>query len=379
VAEDRVKRRLAAILADVVGHSGLIDDHEEGTPAALAAACGCSHSANGRRAFLATAAGGFLAVASQASSQPATKQWRIGFIANAPASTSPEQARLWEVFLAALRTHGYIEGTNITIERRYHGGKIDRFPQLVAELVQAKVDVLLVGSGPGVRAAKEATATIPIVMTGASDPVGAGLVASLAHPGGNVTGIADYQVDLIPKRLELLKVAVPSLRRIVNIFGNFGGFDAAKLAAIDREQDAAAQALGVTLARVQMNTPEEFGKVASAVLSERPDALLLSPNPTNFLMRRDLAEFARRQGLPSMAGSREHVSAGIMMSYGVDTADILRTLARFVDRILKGVNPGDLPVEQPTKFDLVVNLKTATALGLTIPPAILAQADEVIE
>jgi putative ABC transport system substrate-binding protein len=307
------------------------------------------------------------------------KQWRIGFIGNSPASTNPEQARLWDVFLEALRTRGYIEGTNVTIERRYHEGKTERFPQLVAELVQAKVDVLLVGSGPGVRAAREATATIPIVMTGASDPVGAGLVASLARPGGNVTGIADYQVDLIPKRLELLKAAVPSVRRVVNIFGNFGGFDAVKLATLDREQDAAAQALGVILARVQMNTPEEFGKVTSAVLSERPDALLLSPNPTNFLMRRDLAEFARKQRLPSMAGTKEHVAAGIMMSYGVDLADTVRTLARFVDRILKGANPGDLPVEQPTKFDLVINLKTATALGLMIPPAILAQAEEVVE
>jgi putative ABC transport system substrate-binding protein len=233
--------------------------------------------------------------------------------------------------------------------------------------------------GPGVRAAKEATTTIPIVMTGASDPVAAGLVASLAHPGGNVTGVADYQVDLIPKRLELMKAAVPSVRRVVNIFGNFGGFDAAKLAALDREQDAAAQALGVTLARVQMNTPEEFGQATRAVLSERPDALLLSPNPTNFLMRRDWAEFVQKQRLPSMAGSREHVLAGIMMSYGVDFADILRTLARFVDQILKGANPGDLPVEQPTKFELVINLKAAKALGITIPQSLLLRADEVIQ
>jgi putative ABC transport system substrate-binding protein len=332
-----------------------------------------------RRAFLVTGAGGFLAAASQVAAQTATKHWRIGFIGISPASTSPEQAQLWEVFLEALRSRGYIEGTNITIERRYHEGKTERFPNLVAELVQAKVDVLLVGSGPGVLAAKEATATIPIVMTGASDPVGAGLVASLSHPGGNVTGIADYQVDLIPKRLELLKAAVPSVRRVVNIFGNFGGFDAAKLAALDRGQDDAAGALGVTLVRVQMDTPEEFGKVTSAVLSERPDALLLSPNPTNFLMRRDLAEFARKQRLPSIAGNREHVLAGIMMSYGVDIADTVRTLARFVDRILKGANPGDLPVEQPTKFDLVINLKTAKALGLTMPPVLLTTADEVIE
>ena len=332
-----------------------------------------------RRTFLETAAGGFLANASRASAQPATKHWRIGIIGNSPPSTSPEQTRLWEVFLEALRSRGYIEGTNITIERRYHQGKIERFPQLAAELIEAKVDVLLVGSGPGVRAAKEATATIPIVMAGASDPVGAGLVASLSRPGGNITGIADYQADLIPKRLELLKAAVPSVGRVAFIFGNFGGFDAAKLAALDREQDAAAQALGITLARVQMNTPEEFEKVTSVVLSERPDAVLLNPNPPNFLKRSDWAEFARQQRLPSMAGNREHVLAGIMISYGVDNADIFRTLARFVDRILRGANPRDLPVEQPTKFDLVINVETAKALGLTIPPTILAQAAEVIE
>ncbi|HEY3032951.1 MAG TPA: ABC transporter substrate-binding protein, partial [Bradyrhizobium sp.] len=202
---------------------------------------------------------------------------------------------------------------------------------------------------------------------------------SLSRPGGNITGIADYQVDLFPKRLELLKAAVPSVGRVALIFGNFGGFDAAKLAALDREQDAAARALGITLARVQMNTPEEFEKVTSVVLSERPDAVLLNPNPSNFLKRSDWAEFARQQRLPSMAGNREHVLAGIMISYGVDNADIFRTLARFVDRILRGANPRDLPVEQPTKFDLVINLETAKALGLTIPPTILAQAAEVIE
>jgi putative ABC transport system substrate-binding protein len=332
-----------------------------------------------RRIFLVTAAGGFLAAASPVAAQSAARHWRIGVVGNWPASTSPEQMQLWEVFVEALHSRGYIEGTNLTIERRYNEGKIERFPQLVAELVQAKVDVLLVGSGPGVRAAKEATATIPIVMSAASDPVGAGRVASLAHPGGNVTGIADYQVDLIPNRLELLKAAVPSVRRIMNIEGNFGGFDAAKLAAIDAEQDAAAQALGVTLARVQMNTPEEFGNATSAILSERPDALLLSPNPTNFIRRRDWAEFALKERLPSRAGGKEHVSAGIMMSYGVDLADIFRTLARFVDRILQGANPGDLPVEQPTKFELVINLNTAKALGLTIPPSLLAAAGVVIE
>jgi ABC-type uncharacterized transport system substrate-binding protein len=196
-------------------------------------------------------------------------------------------------------------------------------------------------------------------MTSASDPVAAGLVASLAHPGGNVTGIADYQVDLIPKRIELLKAAAPSVRRVVNIFGNFAGFDAAKLAALHDEYVAAAHALGVTLLAVQMNTPDEFDKTIRAIRLEKPDALLLSPNPTNFLKRYDWADFAQKQKLPSMAGTKEHVRAGIMMSYGVDFASIYRTTARFVDQILKGASPGDLPVEQPTKFELSISLKTA--------------------
>ena len=332
-----------------------------------------------RRTFLVSVAGGLLCAPWRTRAQPVAKQWRVGFIGSAPASANPEQAHLWEVFLQAMRERGYVEGTNYTLERRYHEGKIERFPQLVTELVRANVDVLIVGTSPGVRAAKEATSTIPIVMLSASDPVGAGLVASLARPGGNVTGIADYQLDLIPKRLELLKQAVPSARRVVFLFGNYGGFSGEKLAAINAEQDAAARALGVSFLRVSMNTPEEFGKATEAILAQRPDALMLSPNTTNFLKRRDLAEFAREYRLPSIAAQREHADAGALMSYGASFDAILRTTARFVDQILKGARPGDLPVEQPTKFDLIVNLKTAKALGLTMPPSLLVRADEVIQ
>jgi putative ABC transport system substrate-binding protein len=332
-----------------------------------------------RRIFVLSTTASVVVGGTRALAQPPTKQWRIGFIGNSPPLTSPEQTRLNDVFISALRERGYVEGMNLVIERRYHEGRIERFPQLANELVQAKVDLLIVGNGPGVRAAKEATASIPIVMTGASDPVASGLVQSLSHPGGNVTGIADYQVDLIPKRLELLKAAVPSIRRVANIHSNFTGLEGDKYALLHREQDAAAQALGITLIRLQMNRPEEFEKTTSALLVERPDALLLSPNPPNFLLRRGLAEFALRQRLPSMAGTREHATAGILMSYGVDNAVVLRMAARFVDQILKGARPGDLPIEQPTKFDVVVNLRTANALGLSIPRSVLLRADELIQ
>lgn len=313
-----------------------------------------------------------------ASAKPAGKVWRIGYIGTSPL-TYPEQARIWDAFLETLRDFGYIEGKNLAFEMRYSEGNIERFPALAAELSRLNVDVIVVGSGPGARAAKEATTRIPIVMTGASDPVGAGLVASLGRPGGNLTGIADYQVDLIPKRLELLKTVAPKVTRVANLFGNFGGFDAAKLAALDTEQDAAAQALGVTLLRFQMNTPQDFDTTTAAVVRENLDALLLSPNPTNFVLRHELAAFALKQRLPAMAARREEVLAGTLMSYGPNLADIYRSVAIYINKIFKGSRPADLPVEQPTKFELVINMKTAKALGLTIPQSLLLRADEVIQ
>ena len=330
-----------------------------------------------RRKFVASMV--TLAVTSQSvNAQPAGKVWRIGYIGTTPL-TSPEQARIWDGFLEAMQKFGYVEGKNLAIELRFSEGNIERFPALAAELVRLNVDVIVVGSAPGTRAAKEATATIPIVMTGTSDPVGAGLVASLAHPGGNITGIADYQVDLIPKRLELLKTAAPKVTRVANLIGNFGGFDPAKLAALNAEQDAAAQALGVTLLRIQMNTPQDLESATAAVVRENPDAMLLNPNPTNFVLRHELAAFALKQRLPAIAARREEVLAGTLMSYGPNFADNYRIVATYVDKIFKGAKPADLPVEQPTKFELVINMKTAKSLGLTIPQPLLLRADEVIQ
>ena len=330
-----------------------------------------------RRTFVGGIAAGLL-IAPLAAAQQAGKVWRIGFIRHVPATT-PEAARNWEAFRQALQESGYIEGKNLAFELRFSEGKIERFPALAAELVGLKVDVIVVGSAPGAKAAMEATAKIPIVMAGTSDPVGAGLVASLARPGGNVTGIADYQVDLIPKRLELLKTVAPKVVRVANVFGNFGGFDAAKRAAITSEQDAAAKALGVSLLRLQMNTPQDFDATIATIVRERPDALLLSPNPTNLILRNNLAEFALKQRLPTMAARREEALAGMLMSYGPSLTDESRRVAVYVDKIFKGAKPADLPIEQPTKFELVINLKTAKALGLTIPQSLLLRADEVIQ
>ncbi|SCK27411.1 putative ABC transport system substrate-binding protein [Variovorax sp. HW608] len=331
-----------------------------------------------RRTFIGSTVTLVATVSLPANAQSVGKVWRIGYIGSAPL-TDPEQARIWGTFLETLRSFGYIEGQNLAFEMRFSKGNIERYPALAAELVRLNVDVIVVGSAPGARAAKEVTATIPIVMAGTSDPVGAGLVASLAHPGGNITGVADYQVDLIPKRLELLKTVATQATRVANLFGNFGGFDAAKLAALDTEQDAAAHSLGVTLLRFQMNTPQDFDATTAAVVREHPDALLLSPNPTNFILRHELAAFALKQRIPTMAARREEALAGMLMSYGPSLADLARHVAIYVDKIFKGSKPAELPVEQPTKFELVINMKTAKALGLAIPQSLLLRADEIIQ
>ena len=315
------------------------------------------------------------------SAQPAGKVWRIGYLGNTPRGSSPEAEKIFEVFLQTLRERGFVEGRNLSFEFRYTEGVVERSPALVAELVRFGVDVIVISGGgtPAVRAAKEATATIPIVMVGFSDPVGVGLVASLARPGGNVTGMADLQIDLINKRLELLKAAVPKIARVAFVAGNYSGLDVAKNDALVKERDAAAQAMGVSVLRVSMNTPQDFENATAAIARARPDALLISPNPTNFILRKELAEFALRQRLPTIAARRQEAAAGALMSYGPSIDDIFRKAAIYVAKIFNGAKPADLPIEQPTKFEFVINLKTAKALGLTIPQSLLLRADEVIQ
>ncbi len=326
-----------------------------------------------RRTFVAMGAGALLAgMRGEAYAQPTAEVRRIGWLGNTM------DARVQEVLSLALRERGYVEGRNLVVLRRFAEGKDERFPALAAELIGLKPDVIMSLTGPGTAAAKAATSTIPIVMVGISDPVGRGLVSKLGGPGANITGIASLNVDLYPKRLELLKAAVPKTARVASI-GNSAGQEPARLAALVQSADAAAKGMDVTLVRFELNAPAEWKGVTDAIVRERPDAMILSSVAINLRLRREIAEFAAEQRLPAIGAFREQAIAGILMSYGPDYDEVIRDAVTYVDRILKGAKPGDLPVEQPTKIMLVINLKTAKALGITIPQSLLLRADEVIQ
>ena len=327
-----------------------------------------------RRTFLAGTGAVLLAAPLAVEGQQAGKVWRVGYLG----TTDPAVSVLFEALRHGLQEHGYVEGRNLVIERRFSGGVDARLPALASELIRLKVDILIAAGGAATVAAKEATATIPIVMAGASDPVKRGLVTSLARPGGNITGIEDYLTELNVKRLELLKMAVPKMARVA-VLTNVSNWEPAKRAALYKEQDAQAQTIGVTVSRVELAAPSEFDSATAAIIRGRPDALSLAPSPINVALRNEIAEFAIKHRLPSAGPSRGFAVAGILLSYGPDFAVIFRRAADYVDKILKGAKPADLPIEQPTKFELVINLKTAKALGLTIPPSLLRRADEVIQ
>jgi putative ABC transport system substrate-binding protein len=315
-----------------------------------------------------------LAVAVITQAQQPAKVSRIGYLSNTDAAS--ESARVEGIRLA-LRKRGLIEGQNIAVEYRYAEGKVDRAPELAAELVRLKVDIIVVAGGDSwIRAAKNATTTIPIVMMGAgSDPIGAGLIESLARPGGNVTGITLLIGELGGKRLELFKEAVPKLAHVAVLYDPA---TAASLFDVKEVLPAAARALRLTIQPWEVRAANGFEKVFTALNKQRPDGLYVSPGPLTLANRKRIADFALKSRLPSMYVRREFVDAGGLMSYGADLADSYRRVAYYVDRILRGAKPADLPVEQPTKFELVINLKTAKQIGLTIPPNVLARADEVI-
>ena len=327
-----------------------------------------------RRQFL-IAAGGLLAAPLAAEAQQAAKVARIGYLSPKVA----DSLHLRDAFLQGLRDLGYVEGRNVAIEYRDAEGKLERLPALAAELVALKVDVILAEGGTlGPRVAMKATTTIPIVFAGAGDPVGSGLVASLARPGGNVTGLAGVSPELVGKRLELLKQAVPGVDRVAVLrqptaLGERVAKDMLKAA------DVAARALGVQPQFVEARGPDEFARAFSDMTSARAGALTLLPANMFLREHRRLVDLAAKNRLPAVYTSREFVDAGGLMSYGANQPDLFRRAATYVDKILKGAKPGDLPVDQPTKFELVINLKTAKALGLTIPQSVLAQADEVIQ
>jgi len=316
-----------------------------------------------------------IALASDAWAQQPKKVFRIGVLS---AGADREAAR-FEAIRQALRERGYREGQNIAIEYRYSGdAKGDRAPALAAELVRLKVDIILVtGGDQGIRAAMNATKTIPIVMTGAgSDPIGAGIIESLGRPGGNVTGVTNLVVELGGKRLELFKDAVPKLARVAVLY------DPATRASVIDVKDvlpSPARALRVTLQPWEIRTAEDFEKVIAALNKDRPDGIYVSPGPLMLTNRKRIADSSLKSRLPSIYVRKEFVDAGGLMSYGADIADTYRIVATYVEKILKGAKPGDLPVEQPTKFELVINLKTAKQIGLTIPPNVLARADRVIK
>jgi putative tryptophan/tyrosine transport system substrate-binding protein len=317
-----------------------------------------------------------LALGVIAEAQQPKKVPRIGYLSNNDPAT--ESARS-EAFRAGLRELGYIEGQNIASEYRYAEGKADRLPALAAELVRLKVDIIVVGAADtAIRAAKNATKTIPIVMTGPGlDPVEAGYVESLARPGGNVTGITNLGGELGGKHLELLKEAVPKLARVAVLY------DPATPDSVHDVKEVlpvAAGALGLTVRSWEVRAAEDFDKVFAAISKWRPDGLYVPRrSPLMRANEKRIVGFALKSRLPSAYGSRGYVEAGGLMSYGTNPADSYRRVAYYVDRILKGAKPADLPVEQPTKFELVINLKTAKQIGLTIPQSLLYRADKVIK
>jgi putative ABC transport system substrate-binding protein len=301
--------------------------------------------------------------------QQAGKVYRIGFL-----STNPPPAHVWEALMDGLRERGYSEGQNLVFERRFSEGNAERFPEFAAEMVRLRVDLILAGTTPAALAAKNATQTIPIVIPTANDPVRAGLVESLARPGGNVTGLSTISADLIGKRLELLKDVVPGLSRVVVLWNVANPANAS----VWQEAQTAARALGLLLQSQEVRGPQDFEGAFARTAQVRSEALLVLGDSFLNMHEQQIAAFATQHHLPSVFSRRKSVMAGGLMYYGSSLPDKFRRAAYYVDKILKGAKPADLPVEQPMKFELVINLKTAEALGLTIPPTLLFQADEVI-
>ncbi len=321
-----------------------------------------------------TLALGLLAAPLPAAAQRPAKVFQIGFLGNLRPTTR-EIARNVEAFRQGLRELGYVGGQNINIEYRYSEGQHERLPALAAELVRLRVDVIVAAAAPATRAAKQATTAIPIVMVAAGEAVESGLVASLARPGGNITGLTQMLPELTAKRLELLKEVVPKLSRAAVLWNSANPYKAPDW----REIQVAARALRVTLQSVEVRGPDEFERAFAAMTRERLDGLMTLDDPLTFRYRTSSVDFAAKKRVPAMYALREFVDAGGLMAYGVNLADLWRRAATFVDKILKGAKPADLPVEQSTRFDLVINMKTAKALGLTFPQSILIRADQVIQ
>jgi putative ABC transport system substrate-binding protein len=323
-----------------------------------------------RRAFLVTLTSGFFAAPLIVKAQPAGKVWRIGLLS--PTSQSPSIEAIRE----GLRTLGYVEGQNLVIEYRSAEGRFDRLPDFAAELVRLRVDVIVAVVTQASLAAKNATSTIPIVMMAVGDPVGAGLVASLARPGGNVTGTSGMAVEVASKLVELLQQVAAKIHRVSVLWNPANEVFQGQMV---KATEAAARSMGIQLQMLAARDVKEIDRAFAAMTKGRAEALVVLPDPVFVAQHSRIAVFAARMRLPSVSGSSGYAEEGGLITYGPDFFELGRRTAAYVDRILKGAKPGDLPIEQATKFELAINLKTAKALGLTLPPSLLQRADQVIE
>jgi len=325
-----------------------------------------------RRTFVSTAAGALVVKALPANAQPAKKVPRIGVL---HVSDSANASQFAAAFTQGLRERGYVEGQNIVVERRFGDNRAERISELASELVRLKVDVIVTNNDLGIAAVKQQTQTIPIVMASSTDPVGTGFVASLARPGGNITGVTGIAPELSAKRLELLKEVIPGLSRVAIMWNP----DVRGAVFVYKETESAARSLRLQLQSVEVSRADDFDRAFSALTTGRAEALMVVGSTLAFANRAQLASLAQKHRLPSMYSQREYMDAGGLIAYGPSLTDGWRRTATYVDKILKGAKPGELPVEQPTAFELVINLKTAKALGLTIPPSLLQRADQVIQ
>jgi putative tryptophan/tyrosine transport system substrate-binding protein len=329
-----------------------------------------------RREFISLLSGAAAWPLAARAQQPA-KVARIGYLVTGSLE-SPEARATLNAFRQGLRERGYVEGQSIVIEYRSADGKIERFPGLANELASLKLDLILAPNTPAARAVQHATSTIPVVVPVMGDPVEDGLVASLARPGGNITGLTFLGPELVTKRMGLLKQALPNASRIAALW-HPGAFGERTTRDMLQATDAAARTLAVELQLLEVRGADEFDGAFSAMIRNRADALIVFPGAMFFNERNHIIDLATKHRLPSTSGAREFAELGGLMAYGASIADLQRRSATYVDKILKGANPADLPVEQPTKFEFVINLKTAKALGLTISESFLLLADEVIE
>jgi putative ABC transport system substrate-binding protein len=320
-----------------------------------------------RRTFIGTLTGGLLASPFAAFAQQPPKLPRIGILAN-------EDTPTWDGFRQGMRDHGFVDGRNVSIDWRWAEGRTDRYPALAIELVQLKVDIIVAAGTQAIRAAKQATGTIPIVMSISAYPDKIGLVESLAHPGGNITGLSNVSPDLMGKRFELLKEIAPKVSRVAVLWNPASPVEPLGFRAVQ----AAGAATRLEIESIEVRTPEDFVPAFTAVTRSGADALYALGNPVNSKFRQSIVDFALKSRLPDMYDDREYVEAGGLFSYGPSFTDMARRAATYVDKILKGAKPADLPVEQPTKFELWINPKTAKALGLTIPQSLLLRGGETI-